>query len=161
MKLLNDGPSVARVTGWLRLSKPSGGVKMSEVLTIQVHITSVEEVKGKTGEACMIAFDGTAEGPYFTGICLPTGVDTQSQKYAGDDLARHLSARYMLVGKDSTGKDCRIFVQNEGAMASDGSIRTTPKLYTDSQALAWLETAELYGTISPREGGVTIHFWDK
>lgn len=133
---------------------------MSEVLTIQVRITSIEEVKGKSGEACMIAFNGTAEGPYFTGICLPTGVDTQSQEYAGSDLARHLSARYILIGKDNTGADCRIFVQNEGVMGSDGSIRTTPKIYTTSPALAWLETAELYGTITPREGGVTIHFWN-
>ncbi len=107
----------------------------------------------------MIAFDGTAEGPYFNGICLPTGVDTQQQRYSGDDILRHMSARYILVGKDSSGKDCRIFIENQAMMKQGEDITTTPKIYTDSEALAGLETAALHGTITPREGGVTIHFW--
>jgi len=127
-----------------------------EVLTVDVNITGFEEVKGKSGEACMIIFDGTAEGSGFKGIIGPCGADTQKQDYGKE---RFLSARYILIGKDESGKDCRIFIENNGSFDAKGDITTHPKIYTDSENLVWLETAEIYGKIEGKEGGVIIHFF--
>lgn len=128
----------------------------NEVLTVDVHIYGYEEVKGKTGEACMILFDGTAEGSGFKGVIGPSAADTQKQEYG---KARFLSARYILKGTDAEGKECRIFIENNGAFESNGDITTHPLIYTDSENLAWLETAAIYGKIEGKDGGVLIHLY--
>ncbi len=126
---------------------------MREVLTIDVRLTGFHEVKGGTGEACMITFDGTASGPFFNGRILPGGVDTQKEFYGEP---RSLSARYILEGTDDKGEKCAVFVENNGAMGEDG-IRTVPRILTDSASLRWLETAQLSGTVEDGEPGhVTI-----
>ena len=58
----------------------------------------------------------------------------------------------MLSGRDMTGDECKIFVENESR--ADGKIH--PVIVTDSEALAFLETAELYSEIEPADGGVTV-----
>ncbi len=128
----------------------------NEVLTVDVNITGFEEVKGKKGEACMILFDGTAEGSGFKGIIGPSGADTQKQDYGKE---RFLSARYILKGTDAEGKECRIFIENNGSFEADGEITTHPIIYTNSENLAWLETAEIFGKIEGKEGGVIIHLY--
>lgn len=127
-----------------------------EILTIDVNITGFEEVKGKNGEACMILFDGTAEGSGFKGVIGPSGVDTQKQVYGKE---RFLSARYILTGTDADGKECRIFIENNGSFDANGDITTHPLIYTNSKSLAWMETAEIYGKIEGKEGGVRIHLY--
>lgn len=129
-----------------------------EVLTVNVHIISAETVKGSEAEACMILFDGTAEGSGFKGDILPGGVDTQNQVY---NSKRYLSARYILKGKDKDGKETRIFIENNGSWEADGSLKTKPLILTDNPGLAFLEKAELYGTIEGQEGGVIIHIFEK
>ena len=114
------------------------------VLVLDIFLDGFEEVKGKTGEACMIFFHGTVSGPWFTGKILPGGVDTQKQK-AGEK--RFLSARYILEGKDRAGNACRIFIENNGTQGEDGVIRTRPLVYTDSEELSWMERAVLAGEI--------------
>ena len=136
---------------------------MSEpVLVIEVKLDDVIEVHGSTGEAAMILFHGEAKSKHFTGKILPGGVDTQKQAKGAN---RFLSARYMLEGTDSAGEHCRIFVENNGEIdvttAGPGAvIRTAPHIYTDSQALKWLETATLSGTVDGMEGGVRISIFD-
>lgn len=127
---------------------------MKEVLTVNVHITGVEEVKGQSGEACMIFFDGMAEGSGFSGKIGPGGCDTQQQAYG---QARFLSARYTLLGTDGEGKSCKVFIENNGSFDSSGNIVTHPKILTDSENLSWLEKTSLTGTIEGQEGGVIIH----
>lgn len=126
-----------------------------EVLTITIDITGSTEVKGKTGTSVMISFSGTADGELFHGKTISEGVDTQKEWYGS---VRTLSARYVLEGIDYTGKECHIFVENNGEII-DGVITTTPKIFTDSEALAFLETAKLKGTAtwSPQ---LTIHIFE-
>ena len=128
-----------------------------EVLTINVEITGVCEVKGNTGEALMIHFGGSANCELFQGMILPGGVDTQKEWYG---TPRTLSARYILEGTDVTGNFCHIFIENNGVSEGDqGFASTVPKILTDSKALAFLETAKLTGTITPAPQGVTIHIF--
>lgn len=129
-----------------------------EVFTVDVRCYGAEEVKGATGEACMIFFDGSASGPYFEGTVLQSAVDTQKQKYGQE---RFLSARYIIKGKDFKGNDVKVFVENNGSFCADGSIITHPMVLTDSKDLAFLETTPLYGTIEGQEGGVIIHVFAK
>ncbi|WP_026496528.1 DUF3237 family protein [Butyrivibrio sp. WCD3002] len=129
----------------------------TEVLTINVRITGVNEVKGHTGTARMILFDGTVDCDNFKGKILPGGVDTQ--KELGDEPTL-LSARYILEGTDKEGNPSHIFIENNGQFREGGENTTTPKVITDSQALAFLETADLYGTIEGIEGGVRIHIFE-
>jgi hypothetical protein len=135
---------------------------MSEVvLTIDVLLDDFLEVKGTAGTALMILFHGKSEGKYFNGEILPGGVDTQKEP-AG--AARILSARYILEGTDCEGEKCRIFVENNGEITdpqSGGNVETKPLIYTDSQALKWLESADLYGTVEPAEGGVKIKIYKR
>lgn len=130
---------------------------MQEILTIQVCIKEVMEVKGIAAEAAMITFEGTCDCENFTGKILPGGVDTQKEFYP---KARMLSARYMLEGVDKEGKECHIFIENNGTANADGIVeKTVPKIITDSECLSWMETADLSGTITTWEKGVMIHIF--
>ena len=131
-------------------------VSGTEILTIDVLLKEFNEVKGHKGEALMILFDGYCHSEIFDGVILNGGVDTQRQD-AGSNL-RTLSARYILQGKDFEGKECRIFIENNG-MSDGDRFTTTPKILTDSEALKELENTELVGSISgtDEEGHIQIH----
>lgn len=130
---------------------------MQEVLTIWVDLADTYEVQGASGMARLLPFTGRAEGPDFTGVILPGGVDTQRRAPGG---CLHLSARYMLEGTDSSGAACRIFVENNAVTDADGKFRKTrPAILTDSPVLAWLESAQLEGTLTSREKGVLIRIF--
>ncbi len=130
---------------------------MKEILTINVNLTDIYEVKGKTAEAVMINFGGDAKSEFFEGVILPGGVDTQKEFYPE---RRTLSARYILEGKDMEGEKCRIFIENNGTADENKFVHeTTPRIITDSKALSWMETATLKGTLEPKEGGVIIHIF--
>ncbi|WP_044935465.1 DUF3237 family protein [Pseudobutyrivibrio sp. LB2011] len=131
-------------------------MKRKEILTVNVKLTKFDEVKGQSGEALMIHFDGDATGEYFNGIILPGGVDTQKEIKGS---ARVLSARYIIEGKDFKGNACKIFVENNGSFDENGNIVTHPTILTDSADLGFLETADITGTISDIPGGVQIHLW--
>ena len=130
----------------------------TEVLTINVRITGVNEVKGHTGTARMILFDGTVDCDNFKGKILPGGVDTQKESEGKPTL---LSARYILEGVDKDGNEAHIFIENNGEFKEDGDNTTVPRVFTDSPSLAFLETSDLYGTIEGIEGGVRIHIFVK
>ncbi|MCR4636768.1 MAG: DUF3237 family protein [Butyrivibrio sp.] len=131
-------------------------VSGTEILTIDVLLKEFNEVKGHKGEALMILFDGYCHSEIFDGVILNGGVDTQRQD-AGSNL-RTLSARYILQGKDFEGKECRIFIENNGT-SDGGRFTTTPKILTDSEALKELEDTDLVGSISgtDEEGHIQIH----
>lgn len=105
-------------------------------LLIQTDPAGTVELEGEIGKVRMIPFSGTVSGPLFQGIIEPSGVDTQVTNAAD---VRHMSARYMLTGKDHTGSPCHIYVQNE-AWFTDGAKprpwHSVPTFITDSVALA-------------------------
>ena len=118
---------------------------MKIFLRISVALDGHYEVRNEDGEdRTMLLFHGTADGDYFQGEILPGGVDTQTQEKGG---VRRLSARYILAGKDFNGDACRIFIENNGAVTTDGEIKTCPQLFTDSKALQFLEKMKLTGTV--------------
>ncbi|MCR4675030.1 MAG: DUF3237 family protein [Lachnospiraceae bacterium] len=125
------------------------------VLVIDVELDDAFEVKGHSGNASMLLFHGNCNCDNFKGKILPGGVDTQKQASGEEKL---LSARYILEGKDKSGKDCRIFVENNSIPHSK---QTKPMIYTDSEELQWLETADLYGEIGGKKGGVIISIFEK
>ena len=119
------------------------------ILSIRVHILEPVSVEGAQQKIVMIPFTGEAEGPYFTGSVIGTGVDTQKIDKGGHAV---LSARYMIEGKDSGGNPCRVFIENNGSWDTG----FTPKIVTDSPLLAGWETAELYATVEGIPEGVLI-----
>lgn len=124
---------------------------MEEILRLHINVTEVIEVKGFGGTGRLILFDGWVEGKYFNGKIANGGVDTQ--KEFKDSPGGTLSARYVVVGKDSTGKECKLFIENNGTFNEE---YTTPKIYTDSEELRWLESACLKGKISNVDGELII-----
>lgn len=125
---------------------------MRNIMNIHVVLDESREVNGVNASACMIMFHGYVESELFTGKICPGGVDTQLQN-SGE--VRSLSARYILTGTDYTGATCSIFIENNGVVADDGIV-TTPRIITDSVALAWLETARLVGHVVSEKTGICI-----
>ena len=123
----------------------------------------VLKMQGEVAEVVMIPFKGTVKSDIFNGIIEPCGVDTQVVNAAH---VRHMSARYMLTGKDSTGADAHIYVENNGwfdetAAPAGTSFRTVPTFYTDSPALApYLHSTRFSGEGSVEADGLHIRFYE-
>lgn len=107
-----------------------------EILRLHIDIKKTFELRSGDKAVRMVLFGGFCSGDYFKGKILDGAVDTQ--------LDTLLSARYMLEGIDCDGKHCRLFVENNSAR---NSAETKPVIFTDSDALKWLEAAELRGEI--------------
>lgn len=122
---------------------------MIKLFDVYVDITDTMSVTGKLHDVCMLSFTGNVSGRYFNGKVIGTGVDTQYSSKNGHML---LSARYMLVGKDIEGNECRCFIENNGSF-ENGFV---PKIVTDSPSLAEFEEAELKAEIAAKENGVII-----
>lgn len=130
-----------------------------EVLTIQVAITGTTQVQGAQGCGNMVAFTGRVDCPLFQGVILPGGIDTQTM------VKGHLtlSARYILEGTDSTGRQGRIFIENNGESDDPTApMITHPRIFTDCPSLQWLEEANLCGTLEPlSQSEVCIHIFSR
>lgn len=120
-------------------------------------------MKGENAEVVMIPFKGTVKSDIFNGLIEPCGVDTQVVNAA---KVRHMSARYMLTGKDNTGTDAHIYIENNGWFDEStgpmkGSFRTVPTFYTDSAALApYLHSTRFSGEGSMEEDGLHIRYYE-
>lgn len=164
-RIKNAKQAVDRYTNLLekiQYFKENGGVPFKEIdndiLTIHVNITAVNEVKGRERTARMILFDGECNNYLFSGRVLPGGVDTQTDASSSETL---LSARYILEGHDKSGKDCRIFVENNGSIQKNGKIYATPSIVTDSKLLSYLEKEDLASEVEDVEGGVIVHIFKR
>lgn len=122
------------------------------IFTIHVICKGAYSVMGSQSDVVMIPFTGTADGPYFKGQILGTGVDTQKIPKGGKAF---LSARYMLEGVDYEGQMCRVFIENQG----DDMNCCKPVIVTDSKALAEFEDMPLRAVVEPAEGGVTVKIY--
>ena len=137
---------------------------ISPVMDLKIEFNGpVLNLKGEIAEVLMIPFKGSVTGPVFQGVIEPCGVDTQVVNAA---RVRHMSARYMLTGKDSAGADAHIYVENNGwfddaAAPAGGSFRTVPTFYTDSAALApYLHTRRFTGEGTMEPDGLHIRFYE-
>lgn len=120
----------------------------------------VLSMKGESGAVTMIPFQGTVKGEAFSGVVEPCGVDTQVVNAAG---VRHMSARYMLTGTDSAGRQAHIYVENNGWTQEPGEMpfRTVPAFYTDSAALApYLHRNQFVGEGQEEADGLHIYFYE-
>lgn len=128
-----------------------------EIFRLHIHVTEENSFDTETNTINMILFDGTCEGEYFNGKILNGGVDTQIYEKGG---AGTLSARYMLRGMDKEGVPCRLFIENNGIVGKEETY-TTPKIYTDSKCLKWLEKKELAGKILMENDELIISIYSK
>ena len=126
---------------------------MKLLLTIYVNILNGYAVNNGENGVVMIPFTGSAEGDFFVGDIIGTGVDTQMIK---KDQLISLSARYMLEGSDYTGKACKIFIENNGSSLE----HCVPAIVTDSEALAFMQQASLASTVTPSEKGVIVRIFE-
>ena len=118
-------------------------------------------LQGENGEVLMLPFKGSIKSDLFNGIVEPCGVDTQVVNAAH---VRHMSARYMLTGKDSTGQDAHIYVENNGwfdDLTKTMPFHTVPTFYTDSKALApYLHCNRFVGEGVDEADGLHIYFYE-
>lgn len=101
--------------------------------------------------AGLVSFGGHCDNNYFKGDVLPGGFDNQKKEHGISTL----SARYMLRGVDNRGDSCKIFIENN---ALEGSIYSSPKVFTDSKALSFLNHSELIGYLDS-DGKFTIRIY--
>jgi hypothetical protein len=105
-------------------------------LLVETYPDRIVEMDSELGHVKMIPFGGTVQSDFFNGIIEPCGVDTQVTNQAG---VRHMSARYMLTGKDSDGKDCHIYLENNAYFTNGERPKpwiSAPTFITDSAKLA-------------------------
>lgn len=136
-------------------------MQLEEVYTVHVKIGQTTELHREDGDSVvMISFTGNVTGKYFQGEVLEGGIDTQIIGKFGD---RHsLSARYMLQGRDFTGEECRIYIENNGDAHKkweDALFRTYPKMITNSKALSFLNDDLFVAEGLPTEWGVDIKIY--
>ncbi|MBQ6333917.1 MAG: DUF3237 domain-containing protein [Erysipelotrichaceae bacterium] len=130
---------------------------------LEIHIDIAEsglKMETPIGEVSMIPFAGTVDCELFKGIVEPWGVDTQ---IVDTSNIRHLSARYVLTGKDKEGNDCHIYIENNGWMENKPSMqfKTVPTFMTDSPLLAaFLHRNCFYGTGTVEKDGLWIRFYE-
>lgn len=135
---------------------------MRQIFDIKIENNGqIIEFEGKGKKVCMIPFKGYVKGDIFEGIVEPFGVDTQIVNTSG---IRHMSARYILTGKDHTGKECHIYVENDGWFEDNVKMmhfKTTPTFITDSKELQpYLETMNFVGEGKIEEDGLHIRFYE-
>ena len=130
---------------------------MIEILTIAITILGSTTVEGPNQRINMVGFTGSASGPYFTGKTVDGGMDTQTFKKTGGQVGGgSLSARYILKGKDQSGQECKIFIENNGNFADE---YTHPICVTDCKSLEALNKDDLKGKLDMQGGGLTIRIY--
>ena len=139
--------------GRIKMDNPAA-MQNDLLAEIRVECSEAISVKGQETTVVMIPFTGIADGPYFRGRTVGSGVDTQQ---IGKDGVTRLSARYMLEGTDAAGNACRIFIENRGSWQEG----FTPRIVTDSTLLKDWETAELSSTVEGIPGGVLVRIFRK
>lgn len=128
---------------------------MELIMTVHVVLSkNIYGVKGKDVDICMLPFTGTADGPYFNGVVLGEGVDTQTISHDGKVK---FSARYMLEGTDYKGNKCRVFIENNG----ESFDKLTPTMVTDSEALQAIAEGDLAAVVTPNDVGVEVKVFKK
>ena len=128
---------------------------------VEIDGEHIANLDSSIGHVTMIPFGGTVKGELFEGVIAQGGVDTQITNQNG---VCHMSARYMLIGRDNEGCDCHIYVENNGWFTEGSApapFKTVPTFMTDSKALApYLHTNQFRGEGHMDESGLVIRFYD-
>lgn len=130
-------------------------MKENILLEIEIKIDNITQIHSDSKSVSMVYFSGNAFSRFFSGKVMSGAADTQIHY---KDRPTELSARYILEGVDCENNNCKIFIENNGA-EKDGSIITKPFIITDSDALKWLETTDLYGEVISKNGNVIIRIY--
>jgi len=121
------------------------------IMTINVTTFEAQTLEGQYSRVVMIPFSAEATGEYFNGTTITSGVDTQITTKDGFSL----SARYMLEGTDRRGRKCRVFIENDGTSLDD----CRPRIFSDSEELAFLEKTELTANAECTEYGCIVRIF--
>lgn len=149
----SDPPATLHPTETPRCTEtpaPTPDLYTKKVMTVTVSDTELHSVEGNTCHVDMQYFTGEVTGECLTGKI--TGEGTVVVKAYKDGETR-LCSRYMISGTDSEGKKCSMFIEDNGTIDESGKAVTTPIIITDSDALSWLETADLQGRITDEGDG--------
>ncbi len=129
---------------------PTPDLYTAPVMSVRVTDQEKYSVDGTTCHVDMQYFTGDASGDYFSGSTKGKGT-TVIKEYK--DGRKQSCARYILSGTDADGKTCSLFIEDNGTADDEGNTVTKPTIITDSQALSWLETADLQGKITDHGNG--------
>lgn len=105
------------------------------IFHIKIDRSRISEMKSASGSVKMIPFGGFTESDMFTGTIMPGACDVQVTNAAG---TRHMCAKYMFRGTDYEGRECSLYVENNGwfpQKRTDGIFDACPQFMTDSPAL--------------------------
>lgn len=132
------------------------------IFRIKIDKALISSFSTPEGRVTVIPFTGNVESDLFTGEILPGAADVQTSDPNG---LVHMCARYMFSGKDRDGRECHLFVENNGSFhpgQTNGSIvHACPKFITDSEALSGYLSKPVFRTeIHPSEDGVDIKVFD-
>lgn len=135
-----------------------------QIMTFQIFIddSQVSDMTGPFGGVTFIPFTGKVESDLFTGEVLPGAADIQVENVAG---SRNMCAKYMFKGKDSTGAECHLFVENNAyftkANKQDPYLHACPRFITDSRVLGdYLCQSHFRSEVHGRDWGVEIRIFD-
>ena len=135
--------------------------KLALEILVQTRPEETREFLTEMGKVKMIPFGGTVDCELFHGICEPFGVDTQITNAAE---VRHMSARYMLTGRDCAGQEAHIYIENNAYFTNGEQpkpFHSVPTFYTDSKALApYLHRNQFIGEGKREEDGLHIRFYE-
>lgn len=126
-------------------------LERKEILTIRVIITRVETVVECDVTKNDVYFTGYCDTKYFRGAITPEGCD--KQEYQGD-VQTKIRAEYTLIGTDNVGENCSIHIVNQ--KCGEG---WKPVIETDSEALAWLNHADLTAVLEDEQGSLTVRIY--
>lgn len=125
----------------------------TNVISVDVTVTDCirEEAEGET--RITLPFGGTVSTPFFSGMVEPGSADVQ--RWQGDKPIR-LCADYVVRGTDYTGRECRLHIVNE-----DTGSGWKPTVTTDSEALSFLNGADLTESLEMRRTGPVVRIFAK
>lgn len=129
---------------------PTPDLYTKKVMTVTVSDTELYSVEGSTCHVDMQYFTGEVAGEYLNGEITGEGTVVIKDYKEGET---RLCSRYMISGTDTEGKKCSMFIEDNGIVDESGKAVTTPIIITDSDALSWLETADLQGRITDQGDG--------
>ena len=134
------------------------------IMQIQIFIDNsrISSLEGRYGKVTMIPFTGHVKSEIFTGEIVPGGVDVQIENAAGN---RNMCAKYMFRGTDKEGKECSLFVENNGYVSrtelQKEYVDAFPRFITDSKILGeYLSHPRFRSEVWGTQKGVEVRVYD-
>lgn len=128
---------------------------------IVIDSAEINSLESPCGSVTFIPFTGSVTSDLFTGTVLPGAADVQVENAAG---CRNMCAKYMFLGTDTDGRECRLFVENNGWFNkgnSDSVVSACPRFLSDSPKLsAYLSQPHFRSEVHGNDHGVTIKIFD-